>query len=167
MHWIESDLYQRQGKAEHQFRALTPRPQSDLARELLKDPYNFDFLTLTREAEEREIERGLVEHIRDFLLELGVGFAFVGQQYRLEVGGEDFYLDLLFYHLKLRCFVVLELKAGAFKPEYRREDELLPVGRGRPAPAPRGPAVDRHHPVQVEEQNRRRVWHGSKSSRLG
>ena len=118
VHWIESDLYERQGKASTNFERSLPPPQSDLARELLKDPYDFEFLATAREAEEREIERGLVAHIREFLLELGVGFAFVGQQYRLEVGGEDFFIDLLFYHVKLRCYVVLELKAGPFKPEY-------------------------------------------------
>jgi predicted nuclease of restriction endonuclease-like (RecB) superfamily len=117
-HWIDSDLHRRQGKASTNFERALPSPQSDLARELLKDPYNFDFLTISQDAEEREIERGLVDHIRQFLLELGVGFAFVGRQYRLEVGGEDFFIDLLFYHLKLRCYVVLELKAGTFKPEY-------------------------------------------------
>ena len=118
VHWIESDLYERQGKASTNFERSLPRLQSDLARELLKDPYDFQFLATAREAEEREIERGLVAHIREFLLELGAGFAFVGQQFRLEVGGEDFFVDLLFYHLKLRCYVVLELKAGPFKPEY-------------------------------------------------
>jgi predicted nuclease of restriction endonuclease-like (RecB) superfamily len=117
-HWIESDLHKRQGKASTNFERSLPGPQSDLAREVLKDPYNFEFLTVAKDAEEREIERGLVHHIRQFLIELGVGFAFVGQQYRLEVGGEDFFVDLLFYHLKLRCYVVLELKAGTFKPEY-------------------------------------------------
>ncbi|AGA27880.1 PDDEXK nuclease domain-containing protein [Singulisphaera acidiphila] len=118
VHWIESALHKRQGQATTNFERSLPAPQSDLAREVLKNPYSFDFLMLTDDAEEREIERGLVEHIREFLIELGVGFAFVGQQYRLEVGGEDFVIDLLFYHLKLRCYVVLELKAGAFKPEY-------------------------------------------------
>jgi hypothetical protein len=85
---------------------------------MLKDPYNFDFLTLTDDAQERELERGLLEHIRKFLLELGAGFALVGQQVHLEVGGDDFYVDLLFYHLKLRAFVVIDLKARAFKPEF-------------------------------------------------
>ncbi len=94
VHWIESDLYERQGKASTNFERSLPRLQSDLARELLKDPYDFQFLATAREAEEREIERGLVAHIREFLLELGAGFAFVGQQVRLEVGGEDFYVDL-------------------------------------------------------------------------
>ena len=91
---------------------------SSLARQTLKDPYNFDFLGLGDEAHEREVERGLLEHLKAFMLELGVGFAFVGSQYHLEVGGEDFYLDLLFYHLRLRSFVVIELKAGTFRPEY-------------------------------------------------
>ncbi len=97
---------------------MLPAPQSDLAHQLLKDPYNFEFLTLQQDAEERAIEKGLVDHIQKFLLELGAGFAFVGRQYHHEVGGEDFYIDLLFYHLKLRCYVVIELKSGPFKPEY-------------------------------------------------
>src|SRR6266481_626494 len=100
------------------FQATLPPPQSDLAQQLIKDPYNFDFLTLTAEAQERDLERGLLAHLRQFLIELGVGFAFVGSQVPLEIGGEDFKLDLLFYHLKLRCFVVIDLKMTKFKPEY-------------------------------------------------
>lgn len=92
--------------------------QSELAEQILKDPYNFDFLGLTEAASERDIERTLVKYLRRFLLELGVGFAFVGQQYHLEIGEKDFYIDLLFYHLKLRCFVVIELKAVEFQPEF-------------------------------------------------
>jgi predicted nuclease of restriction endonuclease-like (RecB) superfamily len=118
VHQIESGLIARQGKAITNFERALPAPQSDLARQFMKDPYTFDFLSLGPEAQERELEKGLIEHIRKFLLELGVGFAFVGSQHHLEVGGEDFYLDLLFYHLKLRCYVVIELKIGAFKPEY-------------------------------------------------
>jgi predicted nuclease of restriction endonuclease-like (RecB) superfamily len=118
VHWIESDLYSRQGKAVTNFTATLPPAQSDLAAEVIKDPYSFDFLTLGPDAAERQLERGLLDHIRQFLLELGAGFAFVGQQMHLEVGGEDFYLDLLFYHLRLRCFVVIDLKAKPFKPEY-------------------------------------------------
>lgn len=115
---ISTRLHARQGQAATNFERTLPAPQSDLARQLLKDPYNFGFLSLEQEAQEREIETTLVKHIRQFLLELGVGFAFVGSQYRLEVAGEEFFLDLLFYHLKLRCYVVIELKAGSFKPEY-------------------------------------------------
>ncbi len=115
---IETGLYLRQGKAITNFDLTMPQPQSDLARQLLKSPYNFDFLGLTDEALERDIEGAMMRHIRDYLLELGVGFAFVGSQYRLEVGGEEFFIDQLFYHLKLRCYFVLELKAGKFKPEY-------------------------------------------------
>jgi predicted nuclease of restriction endonuclease-like (RecB) superfamily len=115
---IESGLYRRQGKAVTNFRATLPPPQSDLAQQLLKDPYNFDFLTLTSDAHERDLEQGLLGHLRSFLIELGVGFAFVGSQVPLEVGGEDFKLDLLFYHLKLRCYVVIDLKMTPFKPEY-------------------------------------------------
>ncbi|MCK6572707.1 PDDEXK nuclease domain-containing protein [Myxococcota bacterium] len=115
---IETRLHERQGKAVTNFDATLPAPQSDLANALLKDPYLFGFLGLEDEAQEREIEKALMHHLRDFLLELGVGFAFVGNQYRLEVGGDEFFIDMLFYHLHLRCFVVVELKAGAFKPEY-------------------------------------------------
>ena len=115
---IETRLLERQGQAVTNFAAALPAPRSDLARESLKDPYRFDFLGLGDEAEEREIEKALVEHVTEFLLELGAGFAFVGRQVHLEVGGEDFFLDLLFYHLRLRCYVVIELKAGAFKPEH-------------------------------------------------
>ena len=115
---IETGLYLRQGKAVTNFELTMPKLESDLANELLKSPYNFDFLGLGDEAHERDIEAAMMRHIRDYLLELGVGFAFVGSQYRLEVGGEEFFIDQLFYHLKLRSFVVLELKAGKFKPEY-------------------------------------------------
>lgn len=117
-HWIESGLHERQGKAVTNFKAALPAPQSDLANEIVRDPYNFDFLTLRTDAAERDLERGLIDHIRKFLLELGAGFAFVGQQVHLEVAGEDFYLDLLFYHLRLRCYVVIDLKAQPFKPEH-------------------------------------------------
>lgn len=115
---IETKLHERQGKAVTNFHHRLPAPQSDLAQASLKDPYLFDFLGLSQEAHERAIEKALVNHITRFLIELGAGFAYVGQQVHLEVGGEDFYLDLLFYHLKLRRYVVIELKAGPFKPEY-------------------------------------------------
>ncbi|MDO9289019.1 MAG: PDDEXK nuclease domain-containing protein [Thermodesulfovibrionales bacterium] len=115
---IKSDAHIRQGTAVTNFEKRLPSPQSDLARQLLKDPYIFDFLTLTEPFEERELEVGLIKHLEKFLLELGQGFAFVGRQYRVEVSDKDFYIDLLFYHLKLRCFVVIELKKGDFKPEY-------------------------------------------------
>jgi len=115
---IENGLYRRQGKALSNFKRTLPAPQSDLAHEALKDPYVFDFLTLGSEAQERGLERALLTHLRKFLLELGVGFSFVGSQYHIEVGGEDFYIDLLFYHLKLRCYFVIDLKVGPFKPEY-------------------------------------------------
>ena len=115
---IESRLIERSGGAVTNFALTLPKPQSDLARESLKDPYRFDFLGLGDEAQEREIEGALVKHVTDFLLELGAGFAFVGKQVLLDVGGEEFFIDLLFYHLKLRCYVVIELKAGKFKPEH-------------------------------------------------
>ena len=120
---IESGLHRRLGQAPNNFERTLPAPQSDLARQLLKDPYNFDFLTLSGPAHERELERGLVEHLRDFLLELGQGFAFLGSQYHLQIGTgtaeeADFYLDLLFYHVKLHCYVVIDLKTEEFKPEH-------------------------------------------------
>ena len=115
---IETRLIERQGKVVTNFELQLPRAQSDLAIENLKDPYQFDFLGLTNEAQEREIENTLIKHVPEFLLELGAGFAFVGRQVHLEVGGDDFFIDLLFYHLKLRCYIVIELKAGDFKPEH-------------------------------------------------
>ncbi|KAF0204095.1 MAG: hypothetical protein FD173_1643 [Gallionellaceae bacterium] len=115
---IESAAHLRQGKTTSNFASRLPPPQSDLVQQTLKDPYLFDFLTLEEPFHERELETGLIGHLEKFLLELGQGFAFVGRQYHLEVGDQDFYIDLLFYHLKLRCFVVIELKRGAFKPEY-------------------------------------------------
>lgn len=115
---IKGKAHDRQGKAVNNFSTRLPAPQSELARQLLKDPYLFDFLTLEEPFHERELETGLVRHLEKFLLELGSGFAFVGRQYHLEVSDRDFYLDLLFYHLKLRCFIVVELKKGDFKPEY-------------------------------------------------
>jgi predicted nuclease of restriction endonuclease-like (RecB) superfamily len=115
---IDGGLYRRQGKGITNFQATLPKPDSDLAQQLIKDPYNFDFLTLGQEAHERDLERGLLAHLRQFLIELGVGFAFVGSQVPLQVGSEDFRIDLLFYHLKLRSFVVIDLKMTSFKPEY-------------------------------------------------
>jgi len=115
---IESGLHARQGRAVTNFPDRLPPLQSDLARETLKDPYIFDFLSLADSAQERDVEKALTEHIARFLLELGTGFAFVARQYRLEVDGEEFFIDLLFYHLKLRCYVAVELKTNAFRPEY-------------------------------------------------
>ncbi|MGB6299669.1 MAG: PDDEXK nuclease domain-containing protein [Rivularia sp. (in: cyanobacteria)] len=118
VHQIESDLYNRQGKAITNFEQTLPKPQSELAQQLIKDPYNFDFLTLGEKALEKDLEKALTEQIRSFLLELGVGFAFLGSQYHLEVGEQDFYIDLLFYHVKLRCYIVIDLKIEEFKPEF-------------------------------------------------
>ena len=115
---IDSRAHERQGKAVSNFADRLPPPQSDLAQQTLKDPYIFDFLTLEEPFHERELETTLVRHLEKFLVELGQGFAFVGRQVHMDVGEEDFYIDLLFYHLRLRCFVVIELKKGAFKPEY-------------------------------------------------
>ena len=115
---IESRRLEREGRAITNFTERLPAPDTDLARQSLKDPYLFDFLCIGKEADERVIEASLVQHITQFLLELGAGFAFVGRQMHLEVGGDDFFIDLLFYHLKLRCYVVIELKAEKFKPEH-------------------------------------------------
>ncbi len=115
---IEAKVHARQGQAVTNFERLMPAPQSELARQTLKDPYIFDFLTLTEPFQERELETTLVRHLEKFLLELGSGFAYVGRQVRFEVAGEDYYVDLLFYHLRLRAFIVIDLKKGPFKPEY-------------------------------------------------
>jgi predicted nuclease of restriction endonuclease-like (RecB) superfamily len=118
VHQIENQLIAREGKAITNFEKNLTQQHSELARQTLKDPYIFDFLTLGENAKERDIEAALTHHISQFLIELGAGFAFVGKQVHLEVGGDDFYLDLLFYHLKLRCYIVIELKTGDFKPEH-------------------------------------------------
>lgn len=118
IHQIDSDLYSRMGGALTNFQETLPPAQSDLAQSLLKSEYNLEFLGLREKALERDLERALLEHMQKFLLELGVGFAFVGSQYRLEVGGDEFMVALLFYHLGLSCFVVIELKTTDFKPEY-------------------------------------------------
>ncbi len=117
---IKSRLFERHTEKTSidNFSECLPLPNSDLARESLKDPYVFDFLDLGEEAHERAVENALIDHLTRFMLELGKGFAFVGRQYHLEVGEQDFYIDLLFYHLKLHCYVVMELKSGPFKPEY-------------------------------------------------
>lgn len=117
-HHIETDLYGRQGQALTNFEAALPDAQSDLAQQMLKSSYDLQFLGLKESAKERELEQALITHMRDFLLELGVGFAFLGNQFRLEVEGNEFFIDLLFYHVKLRCYVVLELKTTEFRPEY-------------------------------------------------
>lgn len=116
--WIKSKAYKRHGKAITNFKERLPEPQSKLAQEVLKDPYNFDFLTLESDYRELELEKGLTDHIQKLLLELGKGFAFIGRQYHIEIDGDDYYIDLLFYHIKLRCFCVIELKNTDFKPEY-------------------------------------------------
>jgi len=117
-HQIESGLWQRKGKAISNFNETLPAPQSDLAQQALKDPYVFDFLTLSKQHSERELEQGLIEHITHFLLELGAGFAYMGKQYPIQVGERDFFIDLLFYHAQLHCYVVIELKIGDFEPEH-------------------------------------------------
>ena len=115
---IDSSAHQRRGKSINNFERTLPPVQSDLARQSLKDPYIFDFLTIAEPYRERELELALLGHVEKFLLELGQGFAFVGRQFHLDIGEKDFYLDLLFYHLKLRSFIVIDLKKGPFKPEH-------------------------------------------------
>jgi predicted nuclease of restriction endonuclease-like (RecB) superfamily len=118
VHQIEGGLYERQGGAITNFQQVLPSPQSDLAQQLIKDPYQFDFLNWTSEQQERDLERSLIDHIRDFLIELGVGFAFLGSQYPIQVSGREYRLDLLFYHVQLHCYVVIDLKMGEFEPEF-------------------------------------------------
>ena len=118
VHQIESDLFSRAGKAISNFRNTLPAVQSDLAQQITKDPYIFDFAALTERYNEKELEGALADNITRFLLELGAGFTFYGKQVHLNVNGDDFYLDLLFYHIKLHCYVVVELKAVKFQPEY-------------------------------------------------
>jgi len=115
---IDSGLYSRQGGAVTNFKTKLPSIHSDLAIQTLKDPYCFDFLTLTEDYNEKDMENQLVENITKFLLELGQGFSYIGRQYKLEISNKDFFIDLLFYHVKLHCYVVVELKTGEFKPEY-------------------------------------------------
>lgn len=115
---LETNLYKRQGGAITNFSQVLPEPQSDLMQQLVKDPYVFDFLTVDDERSERAIERALINHIRDFLLELGVGFSFLGSQYPITVSNKEYRLDLLFYHVQLHCYVVIDLKAGEFAPEF-------------------------------------------------
>jgi len=118
LHQLESGLWQREGKTVSNFCTTLPAPQSDLARQTLKDPYVFDFLTLADDYNEHELEQGLIQHITQFLLELGAGFAYMGRQVPLQVGERDFFIDLLFYHTRLHCYVVVELKTGDFEPEH-------------------------------------------------
>jgi len=125
VHQIESRLYVRQGRALTNFDRTLPAEQSELAQQILKDPYNFDFLSMGPEILERDLERGLIEHLRHLILELGKGFAFVGSQFHLEVAGQDYYVDLLFFHLRLRCYVVFDLKIEEFKPEFAGKNEFL------------------------------------------
>ena len=115
---IKSEVHNRTGNLVSNFSQILPPLESDLVQQSFKDPYRFDFLTITEPFRERELENNLIKHMEKFLIELGSGFAFVGRQYKLEIGDDEFYIDLLFYHLKLRCFIVVELKKGKFKPEY-------------------------------------------------
>ena len=115
---IDRNLYEREGKAITNFATSLPKPQSDLANQTLKDPYIFDFVSLTKNYLERELEEALTNHIIKFLLELGQGFAFVGRQYNIKMDDDDYRVDLLFYHLKLRCYVVIDLKAKKFQHEF-------------------------------------------------
>lgn len=115
---IETEFHKRIGNSNNNFNAMLPPKDSDLVNNTIKDPYIFDFITLKEEYKERELETALINKIRNVLLELGKGFSFVGNQYKISVDNQDFYIDLLFYHLELRCYVVVELKTSEFKPEY-------------------------------------------------
>ncbi len=114
--WIESNLYNRRGKAINNFKAVLPEVDSDLAEQTLKDPYNFNFLMIDKKAREQEIEHGLMAHMQKFLVELGAGFAFAGRQYKIQIGEDDCFIDMLFYNFQLHCFFVIELKAKKFDP---------------------------------------------------
>jgi predicted nuclease of restriction endonuclease-like (RecB) superfamily len=137
---IKSEIHKREGSLVSNFRTVLPPNDSDLVQHSFKDPYIFEFLTITEPFREKELENNLIKNMEKFLIELGSGFAFVGRQYKLEVGEDDFYIDLLFYHLKLRCFVVVELKKGKFKPEYSGQvnfycsavDSILAQERDKP-----------------------------------
>ena len=118
VHQIQTRLYSRQGKALTNFGSTLPPPQSELAQQLIKDPYDFDFLTLGPKMVESDLQRGLINHLRHLILELGKGFAFVGSEYHIQVSDQDYYLDILFYHVRLRCFVIFDLKIEEFKPEF-------------------------------------------------
>lgn len=139
-HQIESGLHLREGKAVSNFQSTLPAPHSDLARQMLKDPYQFDFLMLKERHDEQELENALIEHITRFLLELGAGFSYLGRQYKLEVDGDEFFIDLLFYHVRLHCYVVVELKTVKFKPEFAGKlnfyisavDEILKAEQDHP-----------------------------------
>lgn len=139
-HQIESGLHLREGKAVTNFQNTLPAPHSDLARQMLKDPYHFDFLMLRERHDEQELENALIEHITRFLLELGAGFSYLGRQYKLEVDGDEFFIDLLFYHVRLHCYVVVELKTVKFKPEFAGKlnfyisavDEILKAEQDNP-----------------------------------
>ena len=118
VHQIESALYHRQGKAVNNFELTLPKPQSDLANEIMKNPYSFDFLQMTEKYNEHDLEKALTHNITQFLLELGTGFSFVGKQFPIALGEKEYRIDLLFYHLKLRCFIVIDLKVVDFEPEF-------------------------------------------------
>ncbi|GAB1232611.1 hypothetical protein UT4_10770 [Ferrigenium sp. UT4] len=139
-HQIESALHLREGRAISNFQSTIPAPHSDLARQMLKDPYHFDFLMLKERHDEQELENALIEHLTQFLLELGAGFSYLGRQYKLEVDGDEFFIDLLFYHVRLHCYVVVELKTVKFKPEFAGKlnfyisavDEILKAEQDHP-----------------------------------
>jgi predicted nuclease of restriction endonuclease-like (RecB) superfamily len=143
VHMIKGGLHEREGKALTNFQRTLPPEGSDMAEQILRDPYNFDFLTLADDYKERELERGLLIHLRDLLLELGRGFAFVGSQVPLVVGDDTFYLDLLFYHVRLHCYFIIELKTGKFKPEYagKRQPSEMPGATFRERSATRSRSV--------------------------
>lgn len=154
---IKSQAHARQGRAISNFERLLPSPQSDLVQQTLKDPYIFDFLTLQEPFHERELETNLLHQLERFLLELGQGFAFVGRQYHLVFGDRDFNIDLLFYHLKLRSFVVIDLKRGEFKPEYAGKNEFLLERGRRPASARGRCPVDRSDSLPGSQPCRRGI----------
>lgn len=150
-------LFARQGSALTNFSRTLPAEQSELAQQIIKDPYSFDFLSLAPEMQERDLERALIEHLRLLILELGKGFAFVGSQYHLAVAGQDYYLDLLFYHLRLRCFVISELKVEGFKPEFAGKMNFYLSAVDDQLRHPHDQPFNRDHSVQRAQRSHRRI----------
>ena len=157
IHHLDTELHKRMGKAPTNFALALPSSQSDLAKELLKDPYIFKPAPLDESANERALENALIARLKDFLIELGSGFAFVGNQYRLEVDGEEFFLDLLFYHTRLHCYIVIDLKVGDFKPEFAGKMNFYQAAVDSLVKSPPdGPTIG-HHTLPGQKQDGRRI----------
>jgi predicted nuclease of restriction endonuclease-like (RecB) superfamily len=157
VHHLDTELHKRAGKAPTNFALTLPSPESDLAKELLKDPYVFKPALLDESANERALESALIARLKDFLIELGSGFAFVGNQYRLEVDGEEFFLDLLFYHTRLHCYIVIDLKVGDFKPEFVGKMNFYQAAVDSLVKTAQDGPDHRHHTLPGQEQDSRGI----------